>query len=340
MNVSARYTLTLLVGIVLAIVLAVASIKLGAVPISWQDIRGIRSMDEPQALIIWQLRLPRTALAFLVGAVLSLTGVVLQGLLRNPLASPTLLGMTSGAAFFAAIVIVAQHAFLSFLSPAWVESMVAIGAFVGCLLTTIWLYSLARQGGQTNTGLLLLAGVAITSIAGAGTGFIVFLADDAQLRNITFWNLGSVGTASWSQVLVVLVFSAPALLILPWMGRSLNAMLLGEQEAQYLGFPVEKQKRIMLVCISLAIGSSVAFTGVIGFVGLVVPHLLRLFLGADHQRLLPTSLVFGGCLLMGSDIIARTAAAPLELPLGVVTAAIGAPYFLYLLQRSAGRINL
>ncbi|HYX35482.1 MAG TPA: iron ABC transporter permease [Oligoflexus sp.] len=336
MKPSVRYTVTLLAGFVLALVLVVASIKMGAVSIPWEN---FSHLEPAQAMIIWDLRLPRAAMAFLVGGILALTGVCLQGLLRNPLASPSLLGMTSGAALFAAIIIIAQHSFLSFLHPAWAESMIAAGAFVGCLLTSLWLYGLARQSGQTNTALLLLAGVAITSLAGAGTGFITFIADDAQLRSITFWNMGSVGTATWSQVLCIAVFSLPAILILPWMGRSLNAMLLGEQEAQFLGFPVEKQKRLILVCVSLAVGASVAFTGVIGFVGLVVPHLLRLWLGADHQRLLPTSLIFGGCLLLASDIIARTVAAPLELPLGVVTASIGAPYFLYLLQRSARRMN-
>jgi iron complex transport system permease protein len=331
-----RFTWTLVAGIGLAVFLIGASIKMGAVSIPWTD---FLHLEESQALIIWDLRLPRATLAFLVGSVLSLTGVCLQGLLRNPLASPSLLGMTSGAAFFAALMIIMQQLLLAFLSPAWVEYLVAAGAFVGCLLTSLWLYALSRQSGHTNTALLLLAGVAITSLAGAGTGFITFMADDAQLRSITFWNMGSVGSATWSQVLCVGVFSLPSFLILPWMGRALNAMLLGEQEAHFLGFAVEKQKRIILICVSLAVGSSVAFTGVIGFVGLVVPHLLRLWLGSDHQRLLPTSFVFGGCLLLGSDIIARTVAAPLELPLGVVTAAIGAPYFLYLLQRSARRME-
>jgi iron complex transport system permease protein len=336
MKASARYALTLTTGIVLALILAAGSIKMGAVSIPWSH---FLELQEAEALIIWDLRLPRAALAFLVGAILSLTGACLQGLLRNPLASPSLLGMTSGAAFFAALMIITQHAFLSFLNPAWAESLIAVGAFAGCLITSLWLYALSQKSGHTNTALLLLAGVAITSLAGAGTGFITFIADDAQLRSITFWNMGSVGAATWSQVLWVTLFSLPALLILPWMGRALNAMLLGEQEAHFLGFPVEKQKRLILVCVSLAVGSAVAFTGVIGFVGLVVPHLLRLWLGADHQRLLPSSLVFGGCLLLAADLIARTVAAPLELPLGVVTAAIGSPYFLVLLQRSTRRMD-
>lgn len=333
---SARYTWTLGAGILLALMLGMTSIKMGAVSIPWSHFSDLK---EAEVLIIRDLRLPRAALAFVVGAVLSLSGVCLQGLLRNPLASPSLLGMTSGAAFFAALMIIIQKALLSFLNPAWAESLIAAGAFVGCLLTSLWLYALSQKSGHTNTALLLLAGVAITSLAGAGTGFLTFLADDAELRSITFWSMGSVGAATWSQVLWVTLFSLPAFLILPWMGRALNAMLLGEQEAQFLGFPVEKQKRLILVSVSLAVGASVAFTGVIGFVGLVVPHLLRLWLGADHERLLPTSLIFGGCLLLGSDLIARTATAPLELPLGVVTAAIGSPYFLILLQRSARRMD-
>jgi iron complex transport system permease protein len=335
-HASARYTWTLSAGILLALMLGMTSIKVGAVSIPWSH---FPALEDAEVLIIRDLRMPRAALAFVVGAVLSISGVCLQGLLRNPLASPSLLGITSGAAFFASLMIIIQQALLSFLNPAWAESLIAAGAFVGCLLTSLWLYALSQKSGHTNTALLLLAGVAITSLAGAGTGFITFLADDAQLRSITFWSMGSVSAATWSQVLWVTLFSLPAFLVLPWMGRALNAMLLGEQEAQHLGFAVEKQKRFILICVSLAVGASVAFTGVIGFVGLVVPHLLRLWLGADHQRLLPTSLVFGGCLLLASDLIARTVTAPLELPLGVVTAAIGSPYFLILLQRSARRMD-
>lgn len=336
LHTSARYVWTLGAGIFLALMLGMTAIKLGAVSIPWSH---FSKLDEAEALIIRDLRLPRAALAFLVGGILALSGVCLQGLLRNPLASPSLLGMTSGAALFASIMIIAQKAFLSFLGPAWAESLVAVGAFGGCLLTSFWLYRLSQASGHTNTALLLLAGVAITSLAGAGTGFITFIADDAQLRSITFWSMGSVGSATWSQVLWVAIFSLPALFVLPWMGKALNAMLLGEHEAQFLGFPVEQQKRLILVCVCLAIGASVAFTGVIGFVGLVVPHLLRLWLGADHQKLLLSSLLFGGCLLLASDLIARTIAAPLELPLGVVTAAIGSPYFLILLQRSIRRMD-
>jgi iron complex transport system permease protein len=336
MHASARYTWTLGAGMLLALILGMTSIKMGAVSIPWSH---FPALEDAEVLIIRDLRMPRAALAFVVGAVLSVSGVCLQGLLRNPLASPSLLGITSGAVFFASLMIIIQQALLSFLNPAWAESLIAAGAFVGCLVTSLWLYALSQKSGHTNTALLLLAGVAITSLAGAGTGFITFLADDAQLRSITFWNMGSVSAATWSQVLWVTLFSLPAFLVLPWMGRALNAMLLGEQEAQHLGFPVEKQKRFILICVSLAVGASVAFTGVIGFVGLVVPHLLRLWLGADHQRLLPTSLIFGGCLLLASDLIARTVTAPLELPLGVVTAAIGSPYFLILLQRSARRMD-
>jgi len=336
MMASARYVWTLGPGIFLARRLGRTSIKMGAVSIPWSH---FAKLNDAEAVIIRDLRLPRAALAFLVGGILALSGVCLQGLLRNPLASPSLLGITSGAALFASLMIIAQQAFLRFLNPAWAESLVAVGAFVGCLLTSLWLYRLSQTSGHTNTALLLLAGVAITSLAGAGTGFITFLADDAQLRSITFWNMGTLGAATWSQVLWVAVFSLPALFVLPMMGKTLNAMLLGEHEAQFLGFPVEQQKRLILICVCLAVGASVAFTGVIGFVGLVVPHLLRLWLGADHQKLLFSSLLFGGCLLLASDLIARTIAAPLELPLGVVTAAIGSPYFLLLLQRSIRRMD-
>lgn len=318
--------------------LILTSLKIGPVPMSWTSLLSLLTEGQlafdakrPEAQIIWSLRLPRVLMALLVGAVLALSGAALQGLLRNPLASPSLIGISSGAALAAATMIVLKQQLLFYFSFEKQIWLVPAGAFAGSLICSLWVVSASKQGGRTDTGLLLLSGVAMTSLCGAGTGLMSFFADDAQLRNFTYWSLGSVAGADWQQLATVLLFSLPALVSLPLMGRTLNALLLGENEAQYLGVPLESRKLWMIVIISMAVGSAVAFTGVIGFVGLIVPHLLRLVLGSDHRRLLPTSCLVGACLLAASDLMARTLISPIELPLGVVTAAVGSPYFIYLL---------
>lgn len=312
--------------------LFISSLKGGAVSVSWWDLWQLLTQEypsSPEAAIVSQLRLPRTLMAMVVGAVLALSGLVLQGVLRNPLASPSLLGISSGGALGATSMIVASQAL------PWAHAgLVPLAAFLACLVSSFWMLSLARVDRRTDTGLLILGGVAINSLVGAAIGLFSFFADDAQLRSITFWSLGSVAGANWEQVLIVSLFSLPALLVLPWLGPALNALLLGEREAQFLGVPVENLKRTILWLVSLALGAAVAYTGVIGFVGLVVPHLLRLALGSDHRPLLPQSCIYGACLLLASDLLARTLAAPLELPIGVVTGAIGSPYLLYLLRRA------
>ncbi len=330
-NMSRR---VLCLGLLMLASLLVASLKIGAVSLSWSDLWQLVAAPEGIAAnpthdsIVFQLRLPRALLALIVGAVLALSGLVLQGLLRNPLASPSLLGISSGGALGATGMILGSHFF------PWAHAgLVPAAAFVGCLLASFWMLSLAQVEGRTDTALLILGGVAINSLVGAAIGLFTFFADDAALRSITFWSLGSVAGASWEQVAIVGLCSLPALLFLSFLGNALNALLLGEREAEFLGLSVERLKLTAFWFLSLALGAGVAYSGVIGFVGLVVPHLLRLWLGADHRQLLVASSVYGACLLLAADLIARTIAAPLELPLGVVTGAIGSPYLIYLLRR-------
>ena len=283
-------------------------------------------------LILSQIRMPRTLLGLAVGMVLALCGVAMQGLFRNPLADPGLVGVSSGAALGAAVAIVGGAAFGG-LPEAFAPYLLSACAFVGGLLVTALVYRLGRRDGQTNVATMLLAGIALTALAGAAIGLFTYLADDATLRTLTFWNLGSLNGASYVRLWPLLLATLAVALWLPRRARALNALLLGESEARHLGFDVERLKRELVFCTALGVGAAVAAAGLIGFIGLVVPHLMRLLVGPDHRLLLPASALAGASLLLLADLIARLALAPAELPIGIVTALIGAPFFLYLLVR-------
>ncbi|MFI8738440.1 FecCD family ABC transporter permease [Ectopseudomonas toyotomiensis] len=283
-------------------------------------------------LILSQIRMPRTLLGLAVGMVLALCGVAMQGLFRNPLADPGLVGVSSGAALGAAVAIVGGAAFGG-LPEAFAPYLLSACAFVGGLLVTALVYRLGRRDGQTNVATMLLAGIALTALAGAAIGLFTYLADDATLRTLTFWNLGSLNGASYTRLWPLLLATLAVALWLPRRARALNALLLGESEARHLGFDVERLKRELVFCTALGVGAAVAAAGLIGFIGLVVPHLMRLLVGPDHRLLLPASALAGASLLLLADLIARLALAPAELPIGIVTALIGAPFFLYLLVR-------
>ncbi|MEN5199610.1 iron ABC transporter permease [Pseudomonas wadenswilerensis] len=287
---------------------------------------------EQAELILGQIRLPRTLLGLTVGAVLALSGVAMQGLFRNPLADPGLVGVSAGAALGAAVAIVGGS-WMGGIPEVFAPYLLSLCAFLGGLGVTALVYRLGRRDGQTNVATMLLAGIALTALAGAAVGLFTYLADDATLRTLTFWNLGSLNGASylrlWPLVLVAVVVS----LWLPRRAQALNALLLGESEARHLGIEVEKLKRELVFCTALGVGAAVAAAGLVGFIGLVVPHLVRLLAGPDHRVLLPASLLAGASLLLFADLIARLALAPAELPIGIVTAFIGAPFFLYLLLR-------
>ncbi|MFT3774935.1 MAG: iron ABC transporter permease [Minicystis sp.] len=327
----------------LLVICLLVSARTGAVELSTGQVIGILGsrlgiaspwpFDAQQASLLCSVRAPRVVLAALIGAALATSGAAMQGLFRNPLADPALLGVSSGASLGAVMAIVFGAAILGRFpagSGLWALSAAAFAAGLGAT----WVGArVARVAGRTRTALMLLAGVAVNALAGAGIGLAMHLATDAQLRNITFWTLGSMGGATWHAVLVTGPLLLATVLVLPRLGRGLNALLLGEAEAMHLGVRVERVKRAVVLLTALGVGAAVSVAGVVGFVGLVVPHVVRLLFGPDHRRLLPGAALLGASLLTLADVIARTVAAPAELPLGVVTASIGAPLFLWQLTR-------
>jgi iron complex transport system permease protein len=319
----------------LSLALGPVSLPLGDTLLAGLRLLGlpVNGGDTQQAeLILGQIRLPRSLLGIAVGSVLALSGVAMQGLFRNPLADPGLVGVSGGAALGAAFAIVGGS-MLGGLSPAIEPYLLSICAFAGGLIVTAVVYRFGRSNGQTNVATMLLAGVAMTAMAGAGVGLFTYLADDATLRTLTFWNLGSLNGASYPRLWPLLIVAVGVALWLPRRAAALNAMLLGESEARHLGFTVERIKLELVLCTALGVGAAVAAAGLIGFIGLVVPHLMRLLVGPDHRVLLPASLLAGASLLLLADLVARLLLAPAELPIGIVTAFIGAPFFLYLLVR-------
>lgn len=339
--------------LLLAVLLGSASLvsaSLGAVPMSpWKILGSLGAhlgLDVGSTLaprdeaILWSIRLPRVALAGIVGAALASGGVVMQGVVRNPLADPAILGISNGAAV-GAVAFLVLGAPLTHALPQLATWLLPGCAFLGALLATFGTLRLARVDGELSTTALLLGGVGLAALCGAATGVLVFLADDAQLRSITFWNLGSTGVASWTVVSVVAVPVALALLVLPSCAPALDRLLLGELEAHHLGVNVRRTIGVALACAALAVGASVAACGVIGFVGLVVPHVLRGWLGPSHRRLLFASMLGGALLLIAADAVARVAVAPTELPVGVLTSLVGAPVLLALVRkRLSGRATM
>ena len=277
--------------------------------------------------VLWNIRLPRIVLAMLVGGGLGVAGAGLQGVFRNPLAEPSVIGVSSGAAVGAVSAIV-----LGFFIPG--TAGIVTAAFLGGLAATALVYSVARSFGRTEVVVLVLAGIAVNATAGAFTGLLTSVADDDQLRSITFWILGSVGGATWPVVWAVLPFFVVGMVALPFWARALNLLTLGDLQAGHLGISTERVRVMVIVFSALITGAAVAVAGVIGFAGLVVPHIIRLTVGPDHRFLLPCSILGGAMLLLFADLIARTAAAPAEAPLGVVTALLGGPFFLWLVHRT------
>jgi len=326
------------------ILAALASLSLGPASLSLADIaaalRGSDTASPHAATILYDIRMPRTVTGLLVGAALGVAGAMLQGLFRNPLADPGLVGVSAGAGFAAAAAILAGAAVLPAALAPLSAYFVALSAFAGGLATTVALYLIATREGQTSVATMLLAGIAIGAFAAALTGLLLFLADDRQLRDITFWMLGSLGGGTWRSAAAAGVLIVPVLVLAPAIGRALNALQLGEAEALHIGVEVQEVKRRIILYTAAAVGAAVAVSGVIGFVGLVVPHLLRLSIGPDNRYLLPAAGLLGASLLIAADIVARTIVAPAELPIGIVTAAVGAPFFLWLLLRRRALVDL
>jgi len=332
----------LVVAGALFVATAVAAVGTGAVAISPGQVIAIllgqegESVSEAMRTVVWGVRVPRVLLALIAGAGLAGAGVLMQALFRNPLADPALIGVSAGAALGAVAVIVLGATVLKGLAKALGIWTLPFAAFTGALATAVIVFRLARRDGVLDATTMLLCGIAINALTGAGIGLLTYLATDEQLRNLTFWSLGSLGAATWS----ALGAAAPAVLLLfacgPWLAPNLNALLLGESEALHLGVPVERLKQVLVALTAAAAGAVVATTGVIGFIGLVAPHIARLLVGPDHRIVLPLASLIGATLLTAGDMVARTAVKPAELPIGILTALVGAPFFLWLLRRPGG----
>lgn len=323
--------------IILTAVAALLSLQFGPADISVLDaLWGAPDAADTELarVVILELRIPRTLVAMAVGGSLALSGAAMQGLFRNPLADPGLLGVSSGAALGAVSVIVLG----SVLPLAWMGALMLPGAaFIGALAGMTLAYTLAQRQGQADVALLLLAGIAVNAVAGAGIGLLTYISSDEQLRSLTFWSMGSVAQAQWSQLLPAVVIMVLSSLVLLRAATWLNLLLLGERAARHAGLAVATAKRVLVVAVALQVGAAVAITGVIGFVGLVVPHMIRLLIGPDHRMLLPATVFGGAVLLLLADLLARSIVAPAELPIGLVTTLIGGPFFLLLLlQRRRG----
>lgn len=291
-------------------------------------------------LILWSIRLPRIVMAAIIGGLLATAGAIMQGLFRNPLADPGLVGVSSGGALAAAATIVLGDRLLTGGVMKLPFEFLPIAAFVGSLAATVVLYRIATRENRTSIAIFLLGGIAIAALAGAGLGLLVFVADDRQLRDITFWMLGSLSGATWGRIGTLAPFFFVMLLCIPLLAHGLDLLALGEAEAFHMGVEVERLKRVSIVLVSAITGAAVAFTGVIGFVGIVVPHLLRLVIGPGHRLLLPASVLLGAVMLLIGDTFARTIAAPAEVPIGILTALVGAPFFLAVLLRQRSLTGL
>lgn len=280
--------------------------------------------------ILFDIRLPRILLAIFVGAVLASTGAVMQGLFRNPLADPSLIGVSSGASVGASIMIVTAGGAIQ--GGALVGlSLVSIGAFVGGFLATLLVYRLATSGMGTSVTTMLLAGIAIGALAGALNSLLSYFSDNDMLRQISLWQMGNLSGASWLKVSIMGVVAVLLMSLFPRDSKALNALLLGESEARHLGINVQWVKRRLITLTALGVGVSVAVAGLVGFVGLIMPHIIRLMIGPDHRWLIPASGLAGAVLLVIADSLARVVVIPAELPTGILTAILGAPFFVILL---------
>lgn len=343
---SVRARMAIGVLVLALVVVALFSLTTGASDASaWDVLTGWLSPGEPalparDRIIVHDIRLPRVVLGMLIGAALAVSGAVMQGLFRNPLADPGIVGVSAGAGLGAIVVIVLGSTALAPAVALLGIYALPFAAFLGGLGTTLVLYRVATRHGRTSIATMLLAGIALGAMAGAFSGVLVYVADDRQLRDLTFWGLGSLAGATWSKIAAAGPIIVAALIAAPFMARALNAMALGEATAHHLGVPVQRFKNVAIVSVAAATGASVAVSGGIGFVGIVVPHLLRLLIGPDHRYLLPASALLGASLLLLADAVSRTIVAPAELPIGIVTAAVGAPFFLWILLRRRGILDL
>lgn len=317
----------------LALIVSLMSMCLGAMSLDpWQ----LLSLSALERQVLWSIRAPRVLMGLFVGGGLAMSGAALQGLFRNPLADPGLIGVSGGAALGAVLWIVFGVALGGSLGFLEVWAMPA-AAFLGGLGATLLVWRLSMVDGQIDVATMLLAGIAVGVLVGAVIGLATYLSSEQQLRTLTLWTMGSLASSSWEQVLIVALCLAPGVIGLWRVRGPLDVIAIGQREAMHLGIPVSKIQRQVVVCVALIVGASVGFTGMIGFVGLVVPHLWRLIAGPSHKTLLPGAMCLGAALLTGADLMARTLIAPSELPIGVLMSFIGGPFFLFLLVQRTQR---
>jgi iron complex transport system permease protein len=330
-------------SLVLLLLLSFLYLKTGSVLLAASDIwrvfahkLGVLELEdvEQKVLIVWELRLPRLLGSILVGAGLGLCGAALQGLTRNPLAEPGLLGVSAGAAFAVVLATV-----LGFPSVGLGAFATPFFAFLGAVLAVSLCYRISKRHGQVSIGVLIMAGIALNSIFGAGITLMLYWADAAQLRSVTFWAMGSLAQINWLTIKAIFSFVFPTLLLLPFFGKSLNGLYLGENDSYYLGLPLKRAKTAVILLTALGVGACTAFCGPIGFVGLIVPHIAVQMVGGDYRRILPLSAMMGAIVLVLTDMVAKGLLPPAEIPTGVVTALVGTPFFLFLVLKNKIKEN-
>ena len=323
-------------GCAVAIVfLAILSIGFGPAGWDWQLAFAwlapdyFQQFDHLQIQVVTQIRLPRFVLAVLVGAVLAQTGAATQALCRNPLADPSIIGISAGAAVVA-VTFIAFGAQFNFQAQRYLP----YASFVGALTVTYLLYKIAKRRGQLNITTLILVGVAVNALSFALIGLMSFYADDSSLRLINYWTMGSLAGANWQTLTESAGLLVISVLGLRYLREPMNLLLVGESQAQYLGVDTHQLKIKIIIFVALGVGAVVALTGLIGFVGLVVPHIARLMVGPHLRNMMPVCMMLGVCVLLLSDWLARVVVMPTELPIGIITALLGAPFFLYLILKS------
>lgn len=329
--------------IITFIIVAIVAVCTGAVfihprMIFFEFLNGLNftnseALTDQQYQVLINIRLPRILLCILIGSGLSIVGATMQALFNNPMAEPGITGTSSGAALFTAL-------FILFASGIEIPEQLkiyglAIAGFIGACITSMLVYRLAIINKLLNKTTLLLSGIAINALAMSIVGLCIFLSTDAQLRSITFWSMGSLGVATWPVILIVSVLVIiPSVIIIKKYAVVLNIWSLGDTDSHYIGVNIQRSRRQLIILTSIITGVCVSFTGIIGFIGLVIPHCVRMMVGADHKIVLPASAIFGAIILIFADLIARTIAVPTEIPVGILTTLIGAPYFIYLLIKS------
>ncbi|WP_333817360.1 FecCD family ABC transporter permease [Tabrizicola sp.] len=331
----ATVSLVLTVFVLAASLLSLTS---GAAGLGLGDLLGAlfgEGLSARDKVVLYDIRLPRLALGLAVGGTLAVCGVLLQGLFRNPLADPGIVGVSAGAGLGAVLSIVLGGLLPFGIASTFGPSLVSVAAGLGGWITTLLLYRIATNGRRTDVAMMLLAGIALSALTGAATGVLTYVADDRQLRDLTFWGMGSLAGATWTKLAAALPLMGFALLVAPRLARGLNALALGEAQAAHMGVDVQRLKRFAILAAAAGTGAAVAVSGGIGFIGLVVPHLLRQAQGPDHRRLVPHAALLGAGLLVLADLVSRTIVAPAELPIGILTALFGAPVFLWMLLHNS-----